>query len=80
MNRKPMTIYDAANILKPPNAEPRKKKSVKALIGIPRTVPREINKGYVKAMPKLIKKLKIIPRNACPQRYFHGIFLQVRSS
>ena len=75
-----MTIYDAATILKPPNAEPRKRKSVKALIGIPRTVPREINKGYVKAMPKLIKKLKIIPRNAFPKRYFHGIFLQVRSS
>lgn len=36
----------------------RNTRSTTALSGMPRMVPMEMNRGYVKATPKLIKKLK----------------------
>jgi len=38
--------------------------SIKAFRGIPRMVPIEIKSGKVKAIPKLIKKLKANEHNA----------------
>ena len=40
---------------------PLTKKSTKALMGIPRSVPIEINRGKVYAIPKLMLKLNKTP-------------------
>ena len=80
MKRNPSTMNTAAIILKGPKSLPRKTKSASALIGIPNTVPKEINKGYVRAIPKLSRKLKMSARNPVPQRNSHGMSPQSISS
>ena len=57
----------------------RTNKSTTPLIGIPRTVPRDMNRGYVYAMPKLIEKLNTRERAELVQMKPHGI-VTLRSS
>ena len=45
------------------------------LIGIPRTVPSDMNRGYVYAIPKLIEKLKTTESAELVQMNPHGILV-----
>ena len=58
----------------------RMARSTTALMGIPKTVPREIKIGNVNAIPKLMKKLNTKPSIAELNTNAHGIFTAVRLS
>ena len=78
MRRKPVMIMTVPSHLSPrKESSGRHIASAPALIGIPRTVPNEIKSGKVKAMPKLIKKLKSKPSAAEPHRNPQGIAVHV---
>ncbi len=73
MSKNPPIMRSAAVNFQLRKSTPRKTVSTTALMGIPRTVPRDMKRGKVYAIPKLMLKLKATPRAELAQRYPQGM-------